>query len=197
MSSKEELGQEAGKGSGMRLVEKTARVTRRGFLKGTGLASISVTMIPAATLMTTSTEVFAQSFKTLGAEAGKDLLRLARDIFPHDKLADKYYIHAIHPYDAAAAKDAATRKLLTDGLAKLNGTAKRMHGKAYVRIAEEAKRVSVLQAIESTPFFQKIRGDLVTGLYDNKEVFQFFGYEGSSWEKGGYINRGFDDMDWL
>lgn len=22
-------------------------------------------------------------------------------------------------------------------------------------------------------------------------------HEGSSWEKGGYINRGFDDIDWL
>lgn len=197
MSSKEELGQEARKGSGMRLVEKTARVTRRGFLKGTGLASIGVTVIPAATLMTTSTEVFAQSFKTLGAEAGKDLLRIARDIFPHDKLADKYYIHAIQPYDAAAAKDTATRKLLTEGLAKLNATAKRLHGQTYTRIAEEPKRVSVLKAIEATPFFQKVRGGLVTGLYDNKEVFPFFGYEGSSWEKGGYINRGFNDMDWL
>lgn len=197
MSSKDEHGREADKVSGMRLVEKTARVTRRGFLKGTGLASISVTAIPAATLMTTSTEIFAQSFKTLGAEAGKDLLRLARDIFPHDKLADKYYIHAIQPYEAAAAKDAATRKLLVDGLAKLNATAKRMHGQAYARIPEEPRRVAVLQSIESTPFFQKIRGDLVTSLYDNKEVFPFFGYEGSSWEKGGYINRGFNDMDWL
>jgi hypothetical protein len=197
MSSKEELDHEARKGSGMRLVDKTTRVTRRGFLKGTGLASISVTMIPATTLLTTSTEVFAQSFKTLGAEAGRDLLRMARDIFPHDKLAEKYYIHAIEPYDAAAAKDAVTRKLFTDGLAQLNATAKRMHGQPYARIAEEPKRVSVLQAIESTPFFQKIRGDLVTSLYDNKDVFPFFGYEGSSWEKGGYINRGFNDMDWL
>jgi hypothetical protein len=24
-----------------------------------------------------------------------------------------------------------------------------------------------------------------------------FGYEGSSFEKGGYINRGFQDLNWL
>ena len=35
------------------------------------------------------------------------------------------------------------------------------------------------------------------GLYDNKTLFPLFGYEGSSWEKGGYVNRGFDDIDWL
>ena len=38
---------------------------------------------------------------------------------------------------------------------------------------------------------------LVTGFYDNKAVWPLFGYEGSSWEKGGYLNRGFDDIDWL
>jgi hypothetical protein len=197
MSRKDEHGQGASKGSGMRIVEKTARVSRRGFLKGTGLASISVTVIPAATLMATSTEVFAQSFKTLGPDAGKDLLKLARDIFPHDRLPDKYYIQAIQPYDATAAKDPAARKLLVDGLKLLNATAQKMHKQAYARIAEEGKRVEVLVAIESSPFFQKVKGDLVTGLYDNKAVYPFFGYEGSSWEKGGYINRGFNDIDWM
>ncbi|HYD59814.1 MAG TPA: twin-arginine translocation signal domain-containing protein [Noviherbaspirillum sp.] len=197
MSTKDEHGQEPGKGSGMRLVEKTARVTRRGFLKGTGLASISVTVIPATTLMTASSEVYAQAFKTLGPDAGKDLLRLARDIFPHDQLADKYYLHAVEPYDAAAAKDPKTKKLLVDGLKLLNATAKKLHKQAYARITEESKRVEVLVAIESTPFFQKVKGDLVTGLYDNNAVYPFFGYEGSSWEKGGYINRGFNDIDWM
>ncbi len=42
-----------------------------------------------------------------------------------------------------------------------------------------------------------MKGDLVTGLYDNKAVWPLFGYEGSSWEKGGYLNRGFNDIDWL
>ncbi|OWW22870.1 Twin-arginine translocation pathway signal [Noviherbaspirillum denitrificans] len=181
----------------MRLVEKTARVTRRGFLKGTGLASIGVTVIPATALMTAPAEVYAQAFKTLGPEAGKDLLRLARDIFPHDRLADKYYLHAIEPYDAAAAKDAKTRKLFVDGLKLLNTTAQKMHKQPYARITDEAKRVQVLVAIEDSPFFQKVKGDLVTGLYDNKAVYPFFGYEGSSWEKGGYINRGFNDIDWV
>jgi len=197
MSSKDDHDRETGKGTGMRLVEKTARVTRRGFLKGTGLASISVTVIPAATLMTASAEVYAQAFSTLGPDAGKDLLRLARDIFPHDRLADKYYLHAIEPYDAAAAKDQATKKLILDGLKLLNATATKMHKQAYARIPEESKRVEVLVAIEQSPFFQKIKGDLVTGLYDNKAVYTFFGYEGSSWEQGGYINRGFNDIDWL
>lgn len=182
---------------GMRMVDKTPRVTRRAFLKGSGMASIGITIIPASALLTSAGEAFAQSFKLLGLDAAKDLLRMARDIFPHDRLADKYYMQAIQPYDDTAAKDVATKKLLVDGLADLNATARKMHGKAYAAIPEESKRVEVLKAIEDSPFFQKVKGDLVTGLYDNKAAYSFFGYEGSSWEKGGYINRGFNDIDWL
>ncbi len=65
------------------------------------------------------------------------------------------------------------------------------------RSTGELDRVSILRDLQSTPFFQKVRGDLITGLYNNKEVWPKFGYEGSSVEYGGYIDRGFDDIDWL
>ena len=58
--------------------------------------------------------------------------------------------------------------------------------------------MALLRAIEETPFFQSVRGALLFGIYNNKELWHsFFGYEGSSWEKGGYVNRGFNDLDWL
>ena len=37
----------------------------------------------------------------------------------------------------------------------------------------------------------------IVSLYNQKEVWPRFGYEGSSAEHGGYINRGFADIDWL
>jgi hypothetical protein len=57
--------------------------------------------------------------------------------------------------------------------------------------------VQVLRAVETTAFFQKLRGDLVVSLYNQKEVWPKFGYEGSSFEHGGYLHRGFNDIDWL
>ncbi len=50
---------------------------------------------------------------------------------------------------------------------------------------------------QNGPFFQKVRSSLITGLYNNKELWPFFGYEGESASKGGYINRGFNDLDWV
>jgi len=58
-------------------------------------------------------------------------------------------------------------------------------------------RVVLLKEIEQSDFFQKVRGDLIVSLYNQKEVWPRFGYEGSSAEHGGYINRGFADIDWL
>jgi hypothetical protein len=34
-------------------------------------------------------------------------------------------------------------------------------------------------------------------LYDNEMAFKALGYPGSSWEHGGYIARGFQDLKWL
>ncbi len=51
--------------------------------------------------------------------------------------------------------------------------------------------------IQDGAFFQKIRGGLVGGIYGNADVWPLLGYEGASADQGGYINRGFDDIDWL
>jgi len=54
----------------------------------------------------------------------------------------------------------------------------------------------LLQRIEQTAFFQKIRGDLVVSLYNQKELWPKFGYEGSSPNRRLH-QRGFADIDWL
>ena len=46
-------------------------------------------------------------------------------------------------------------------------------------------------------FFKTLRSDLVVSLYNQPAIWPKFGYEGSSAEHGGYIARGFDDIDWL
>lgn len=181
----------------MRIVEKRITLSRRGFLKGSGMTALGVSALSTATLMTPAREALAESFTVLGAATGKTLLVLARDIFPHDRISDRYYLQALEPLEAQAAKDAPLKTLLTDGVAALDRLAQARFKTAYAELDKESERVSLLYVIEHGAFFQKVKGHLVTGFYDNKAVWPLFGYEGSSWEKGGYINRGFDDIDWL
>ena len=42
-----------------------------------------------------------------------------------------------------------------------------------------------------------MRAATLAGLYANDMVARAFGFEGSSVEYGGYVNRGFDDLGWL
>ena len=59
------------------------------------------------------------------------------------------------------------------------------------------KQTKYLKKIEGSAFFNHVRGHTTVALYDHKEVWKIFGYEGESFSKGGYIKRGFNDLDWL
>lgn len=181
----------------MRVIDKGPRLDRRGFLRGSGLGAIGVTVVPVAALAGPATTSVEQAFPRLGAAAGHTLVRMARDIFPHDRVPDKFYLQAVASHDPAAGLDASLKKLLVSGLSDLDARARARFGKPYTEVPSEPERVELLKTIEATPFFKAIQGGLVTGLYNNKALWPLFGYEGSSWQKGGYVDRGFDDIDWL
>src|ERR671922_140320 len=63
--------------------------------------------------------------------------------------------------------------------------------------ASAAKQLEVVKSIQGTPFFTTVRGKCITSLYDNDMAYATFGYQGASYDKGGYIMRGFQDIKWL
>jgi hypothetical protein len=119
-------------------------------------------------------------------------LQMARDIYPHDQVPDQYYAVAVKGYDSEDMK-----AMVAEGVAALDAAAQAAGHANYVSVGWEEDRVKLLQAMETTPFFQTVRSGLVTGLYNQKEVWPIFGYEGESFSQGGYIERGFNDIDWL
>jgi len=179
----------------MREVDRRSKYDRRVFLKG------AATTVPAVAIATGTGlsvgDAWAEDATTLAPSTLKTLMKMARDIYPHDFLGDSYYITAVKPWDDKAAKDPAVKSLINNGVARLDQEANDRHKTPYVQVAWENDRVALLQRIERTAFFQQIRGDLVVSLYNQKEVWPKFGYEGSSAEHGGYLKRGFADIDWL
>ena len=142
-------------------------------------------------------EAWGLEVKNLKPETMQTLIRMARDVYPHDRLPDRFYAVAVKGYDDKAGSDPATKKLIEDGVASLNAAARKKHGVPYAQVGWEAQRVALLKEAQKSKFFQTIRGNLVVGLYNQKEVWPLFGYEGDSASKGGYINRGFNDITWL
>jgi hypothetical protein len=179
----------------MREVDRRSKVDRRSFLK------TAAAMPPAAAIAATTglsiDGAWADTAKALKPETMKTLARVARDVYPHDHLADQYYIAAVTPWDGKAASDAKIKALIEEGVARLDEDALAKHKQPYAAVAWEEQRVALLRGIEHTEFFSTLRGDLIVSLYNNHDVWPKFGYEGSSAEHGGYINRGFNDIDWL
>jgi hypothetical protein len=166
-------------------------LTRRDFLKGTGI--LSGTLVAGSTIALMAPSLaWAVELKTLSSETGQAVLMLARSIYPHAKLPDAVYALVAKDLDADAAKSADTKKMLEAGVADLNQRA----GGNFAR-APEAKRKEITKAVEGSPLFGAVRGKCVTSLYDNDMAYAHFGYPGSAWEKGGYILRGFNDLKWL
>jgi hypothetical protein len=179
----------------MREVDRRSKFDRRVFLKG------AASTVPAVAVATstglTIQDAWADDAAALSPATLKTLVKVARDIYPHDMLGDSYYITAVEPWDAKAAKDPATKALISDGIARLDQDARERHQVPYAEVAWETDRVALLRGIEQSDFFKKVRGDLIVSLYNQKELWPKFGYEGSSAEYGGYIKRGFSDIDWL
>jgi hypothetical protein len=181
----------------MRQIEKRTRLTRRRFLQTTGVTAIGVGALSTGTVLIDPRGAWAMTLTTLTPETARDLVQMARDLYPHERLAESFYAKAIEPYDAQAAKDPALRDLLTNGAKELDRLAGEKGAKNYADIADEAQRVALLKSISATPFFSKMRGDMITGLYNQPEIWAKFGYEGPSAPSGGYLHRGFADIDWL
>ena len=180
----------------MREVDRQTRVSRRVFLRGTATA-VPAAAVAAAGMRVGPEAAWAQAAKSLKPHTMATLVLMARDIYPHDRLADAYYVEAVASYDTKAGQDAAFGKMVEEGAAQLDAAAQRQHKTPYLMVAWETDRVALLKGVERGALFQKLRGDLLVSLYNNKEIWPKFGYEGASADKGGYINRGFNDIDWL
>ena len=160
-------------------------LARREFLKGSGI--LMGTIATGSVLATLApSPVWAVELKTLSKDEGQTLMAMGRTLYPHKKLPDAVY--ALLAKDLDGKADPALRA----GIKALDEAA----GGSFVK-ANAAKRLQVVKAIEGTPFFNTVRGQCVTSLYDNDMAYAVFGYPGSSWEKGGYITRGFQDLKWL
>jgi len=173
----------------MRTIDPRVKVTRRNFL-GTAAA-----VAPAASLLGPAS-AWAET-TTLTPHVMATLTQAARDIYPHDQIGDTAYRKAVAHWDTDAAATPATAGLIRDGVASLDAEAKSRFGTTYILVPAEPDRVAILQSVEDGAFFKAVRADLVVSLYNQKELWPKFGYEGASAPYGGYLHRGFNDIDWL
>ena len=167
------------------------QLTRRTLIKAAGATGVTVYVLWSSPAWVGPRLALAANLTALNGAQAKEMLAMARQLVPHDKLGDEYYwvvVEAIDK-DMAGSPELATR--IRDGLAQLNQAA----GGDFAAVDAE-KQVAAMKKLEGTPFFSDMLNKTQFNFYGNKAVWAKFGYEGSSWEKGGYIDRGFNDVKW-
>ena len=175
----------------MRVVDKIERPSRRNFIaRSAGVIALAGPVLASASAL-------ADTLGAVPADTAPTLVLMARDLYPHDRLPDDYYKAAVQTIATGVAADPNHKTLLTDGVKQLDAAAMRISNRPYLAIEKEQDRVAILKTIEDSAFFKAMRGGMVTAFYDQEPLWAKLGYEGSSAEHGGYLHRGFDDIDWL
>ncbi|MDO5102328.1 MAG: tat (twin-arginine translocation) pathway signal sequence [Lautropia sp.] len=172
-------------GPGLERGERRTWLKTSGVLMGT-LAAGSPLALLAPSLS------WALPLQSLSESEGKTLLALGRVLYPHRRLPDAVYALLVKALDEVAGADALKRQLLSEGITALDQAA----GGRFLS-AKADVQLRCTQAIQGQPFFELVRGQCITALYDNEMSFSLFGYPGPSWQLGGYLQRGFQDLDWL
>ena len=174
----------------------TNKVSRRTFIQGSATLGVATTV--AGAVLTNTEESWAISTEVLSGDTALSLLIMARQLYPHDFLGDQYYAEVVVNLDEQAKTDSSLAEKLDNGVKDLGQVIK--SDRTYnVPFKDQSSGLQLqnLKRIDGSDFFETVRGATLNGLYGNPRVAMLFGFEGSSVEHGGYINRGFDDIGWL
>ena len=119
------------------------------------------------------------------------LVRILQHILPHDRLDAQVYHDAVLSFTDQIGADTGKRRMIRYGIAALNAPPYK-----WLDLAFEDQR-SALEAIEDSAFFKTMRTTALERIYRDERTWQLIGYEGDASRFGGYLKRGFDDIDWL
>ena len=128
--------------------------------------------------------------QTLSDHVRETTLRVARAMYPHDALPDEAYEKVVQAVEAEAAGNDEVVATIEQGVAELDDPS------PFARLDAGARRAA-LERTQDSGYFNLVRASAVVALYDNPLAWEALGYEGPSVHLGGYVDRGFDDLDWL
>jgi hypothetical protein len=165
---------------------------RREFLMASALVVAGTAVAGSGLINVAGAGEWTGRLSTLNPHEASTLLAMARRIFPHRGIDDSCYLKVVEVLDANSKSDPAVAKMLTEGVVALDGP-----GGTKFTDLKENEQIAALEAVQTTPFFQKVRGTELESLYSNPDMWKAFGYQGPAYAYGGYIHRGFNDLNWL
>ncbi|HMB73754.1 MAG TPA: hypothetical protein VKQ06_09300 [Gammaproteobacteria bacterium] len=139
-----------------------------------------------------SSLVWAQAGTAADERTQATMTQLARRLYPHDRLEDAVYAGLLDDALGATAVDPGFVAAIDAAEQALNARRER----DFLALGE-AEQIAVMREVEQLEFFSVIQTAVRLRLYNHPGFWNLIGYEGSSWQRGGYLNRGAGEIDWL
>ena len=165
--------------------------SRRKFLVG-AIAFSGVAACARDSSPVQLSNAFAQPSDQLDQSTREAMVRMARLLYPHDAISDGVYEEAFDQALTSVASDDAFTEALQAAEEALNA----QQAANFVDLDEEAQ-ITALQNTEQMEFFATIQAAVRSRLYYHPAVWELLGYEGPSYQQGGYLNRGAGEINWL
>lgn len=152
-------------------------MSRRMFLRSASIVSLSASM-------------FGLSSKALAGEQSRtnqtrvNLISVASLMFPHRNMVSVPYESAVDSFALEDDESAFIHSLSSSNI-------------GIWATLDHSSKVKVLESLEETPYFIRLLNHTRGQLYSNPIVWETIGYGGPSAHLGGYLHRGFNDIDWL
>jgi hypothetical protein len=125
-----------------------------------------------------------------GAPGAPTIAALAVAAYPHPKLGGALYGVFAERY--LSGLDDAGRAAIAAFIARLDADAGGPWASQPV-----ARRDKILAAHAGDPAYAGFLWRMAEILYRDPKVWALIGFDGSALERGGWLNGGFDDIDWL
>ncbi len=168
------------------------RSSRRDFLAFSRLLFMGASALVLCPLSLNADNIEALDLETIDPSTGLLLAQVCRLLFPHENLQESVYLDVVRDIDANIAANDPTGTLFKQAASILN----REIGGDWIN-ATVAQQLAVLESQQQSEWFNYLRERTIESLYRNPLVWKLVGYQGSSIEHGGYLHRGFADIDWL
>lgn len=166
--------------------------SRREFLALSKRLFLSASALSLCPLSLGAIDLNALKLKYLESSSALLLAQISRLLFPHDKLADTVYLDVVSDIETDISANEKIRVLIVGASEILNNKA----GGDWLSTPVN-EQLELLTGLQGSELFNYLHNRTIESLYRNPQVWKLVGYQGSSVEHGGYLHRGFDDIDWL
>ena len=148
------------------MTTSTATLTRRQLLSRSAAAGAA--FVVGSGYVASNSAAWAMEVQHLQPTTMATLIQMARDIYPHDHVADEFYAVAVKGYDSEE-----NAEKVEAGIAALNAAAEGAGHASYIDTGWERDRVDILRGMEDGAFFQspKTGGCFACSGYANRGAF--------------------------